>query len=259
MMLRPVIGIPCCLRMMGAHPAHMVMDKYIRAVAEGAGGTVVLIPALGPDLLDFDALLEGLDGVLLTGSHSNVEPVHYAGEASPEGTLHDPARDATTLPLVRAALDRGIPLLGICRGFQELNVALGGTLHQRVHAVDGLMDHREDKDQPADVQYAPTHPVFFTPNGVLSRLLGGAHEDRVNSLHGQGLKQLAPGLAIEAIAPDGLVEAVRVADAEAYALAVQWHPEWRFRESPLSRALFSSFGAAARLRAAQRLGLLEAV
>lgn len=254
MMVRPVIGIPCCLRSLGAHPAHLVVDKYIRAVAEGAGATVVLIPALGESLIDFETLLDGLDGVLLTGSHSNVEPIHYAGEPSAEGTLHDPARDATTLPLIGVALDKQVPLLGICRGFQELNVALGGTLHQQVQAVPGLMDHREDKTAPQEVQYGPAHAVTLIAGGWLRGWLAGADSAMVNSLHGQGLDRLAPGLVVEATAPDGLVEAVRVESAP-YALAVQWHPEWQFRQSPLSRALFTSFGAAARSRAAARLGL----
>ncbi len=248
--MRPLVGIPACARMMGGHPFHVTGDKYIRAVSDGAGALPLLVPALG-DGLDILDLVARLDGILITGSASNVEPHRYGGPPSAEGTLHDPARDATTLPLIRAALEAGVPLLGICRGFQELNVALGGTLHQRVHEVPGLSDHREDTTAPLEVQYGPAHPVRLTPGGVLARLAG--HGDvHVNSVHGQGIDRLAPGLAVEATAPDGLVEAVRVEAAPAFALAVQWHPEWRFREDPLSTALFAAFGTAAAERARRR-------
>jgi len=188
---------------------------------------------------------------MLTGSPSNVEPHRYGGPASAEGTLHDAERDATTLPLIRAAIDMGVPLLGICRGFQELNVAFGGTLHQRVHEVPGMRDHREDKTAPVEVQYAKAHPVRLAPDGLLARI-AGTDELRVNSVHGQGIDRLAPGLSVEATAPDGLVEAVRVDGAGAFALAVQWHPEWRFWEDSASAALFAAFGDAARARAERR-------
>lgn len=236
--------------MIGAHPFHVVGDKYIRAVSDGAHALPLLIPALA-GTLDARETAARLDGLLITGSASNVEPHHYGGPPSLEGTLHDPDRDATTLPLIRAALEAGVPLLGICRGFQELNVALGGSLHQRVHEVSGLADHREDESAPLQVQYGPAHDVNLAPGGVLAGL-AGAGTVRVNSLHGQGIDRLAPGLAVEATAPDGLVEAVRVAGAPAFALAVQWHPEWRFREDPFSTALFEAFGRAAAERAARR-------
>lgn len=251
MTVKPLIGVPACARMIGEHPFHVAGDKYVRAVSDGAGGVPLLIPALGP-ALDIDDLVGRLDGLLVTGSPSNVEPHHYNGPASAPGTLHDPARDATTLPLIRAALDMGVPLLGICRGLQELNVALGGTLHQRVHEVPGFSNHREDKEAPLSVQYGPAHTVRLTPGGVLAGLAGGAADVRVNSLHGQGIDDLASGLAVEATAPDGLVEAVRVAGAPAFALAVQWHPEWRFWEDPLSTALLRAFGTAAAERARRR-------
>lgn len=248
---KPLIGIPACARMMGEHPFHVAGDKYVRAVSDGAGALPMLIPALGT-ALDIDDLVERLDGILVTGSPSNVEPQHYGGAPSEPGTLHDPARDATTLPLIRAALEKGVPLLGICRGLQELNVALGGTLHQRVHERPGHGDHREDKQAPLAVQYGPAHGVRLTPDGVLCGLAHGAAEVRVNSLHGQGIDRLADGLIVEATAPDGLVEAVRVAGAPAFALAVQWHPEWRFWEDPLSTALLRAFGSAAAERARRR-------
>lgn len=248
---KPLIGVPACMRKLGEHPFHVAGDKYVRAVSEGAGALPMLIPALG-DGIDIADLIARLDGLLVTGSPSNVEPHLYGGSASAPGTLHDPARDATTLPLIRAALEAGVPLLGICRGFQELNVALGGTLHQRVQDLPGHLDHREDPDSLVELQYAPAHTVRLAPGGVLSRLAEGAAELRVNSLHSQGIDRLAEGLAVEATACDGLVEGVRVAGAPAFALAVQWHPEWRFWENPLSTALFQAFGDSARQRAASR-------
>lgn len=247
---KPLIGVTACARMLGDHPFHVTGDKYVRAVAEGADAMPLLIPALG-DVLDIADLVGRLDGVLVTGSRSNVEPHHYGAPPSAEGTLHDPARDSTTLPLIRTAIAMGMPVLGICRGLQEMNVALGGTLHAAVHDVPGLNDHREDGSGPVEVQYAPSHPVRLTPGGQLAGLVGRA-EAYVNSLHGQGIARLAPGLVVEATAPDGLVEAIRVEAAPAFALAVQWHPEWRFWEDELSSALFRAFGEAAAGRAARR-------
>jgi putative glutamine amidotransferase len=184
---------------------------------------------------------------MFTGSYSNVEPYHYSGPPSDPGTLHDPARDATTLPLIRKAVASGIPVLGICRGFQEMNVAFGGTLHQKVHEVEGRRDHREDTTRELDVQYGPAHEVALEPGGTLQSLTG---QDRiqVNSLHSQGIDRLGPGLAVEARAPDGLIEAFRVEHAKSFAVAVQWHPEWKAMSNPVSRALFAAFGAAARAR-----------
>lgn len=253
---KPLIGVTACARMMGEHPFHVVGDKYVRAVSDGAGGMPLLIPALGT-ALDMEEVAGRLDGLLVTGSHSNLEPHRYGGAPSEPGTLHDPDRDDTTLPLIRAALEMGVPLLGICRGFQELNVALGGTLHQALHSVPGYDDHREDKRAPLAVQYGLAHSVRLAPGGVLAGLVGGdaggTAEVRVNSLHGQGIDRLADGLVVEATAGDGLVEAVRVAGAPAFALAVQWHPEWRFWEDPLSAALLRAFGAAAVERAHRRI------
>jgi len=246
MSARPLIGIPADRRMLGLHPFHVVGDKYARAVLDAAGGLPLLIPALAEEL-GMDELLERLDGLMLTGSHSNVEPRHYSGPASDPGTLHDPARDATTLPLIRKAVAAGVPVLGICRGFQEMNVAYGGTLHQKVHEVEGKHDHREDAQRELDVQYGPAHEVVLERGGALHGLVG---QDRiqVNSLHSQGIDRLGQGLAVEARAPDGLIEAFRVEQAQAFALAVQWHPEWKAMSNPFSRALFAAFGAAARAR-----------
>ena len=241
---RPVIGIPADRRMIGPHPFHAVGEKYIAAVVQAADCLPLLIPVLETPL-DVAQILAHVDGIFFPGSPSNVEPTHYAGNPSVPGTLHDPYRDATTLSLIPRAVEHGVPVLGVCRGFQEMNVAMGGTLHQRVHEVEGLGDHREDKEQPLDVQYAPTHDVLLEEGGVL-RKLAGADRIRVNSLHWQGVDRLAPGLVVEARAPDGLVEAFRVQTAQNFALAVQWHPEWKVMTNPFSQALFAEFGRASR-------------
>lgn len=247
---RPLVGIACCTRLQGAHRFHMVGDKYIQAARSGADVSVLLLPALGEDSID---LLSQLDGILLTGSHSNVEPRHYGAAQQQEDMLTDPLRDATTLTLIRAAIEQQVPVLGICRGFQEINVALGGSLHQAVHQVAGLQDHREDKKQPLQQQYGISHPVELQPGGQLARLMSDVRTQQVNSLHGQGVQRLAPGLRAEALAPDGLVEAFSLEDSNAgFLLAVQWHPEWQMAQHPFYRAIFETFGNACRARAATR-------
>jgi len=247
---KPLVGIPADRRLLNLHFFHCVGEKYIRAVAEGAQALPVLLPSLGdPEFTS--AVLDRLDGILLTGSPSNVEPHHYQGPASAPGTLHDAHRDASTLPLIPQAVARGIPLLAICRGFQEMNVAFGGTLWQRLQEVPGLLDHREDLRAPLDEQYGPAHEVRLAAGGMLRQLAGGERL-RVNSLHSQGVQTLGRGLTVEATAPDGVVEAFRAAEAPAFAVAVQWHPEWKMAENEFSRALFAAFGEAARQRAARR-------
>jgi putative glutamine amidotransferase len=194
-----------------------------------------------------------LDGLFLTGAISNVGPHHYGAMLSDPASPADPARDQVSLALVREAVRRGLPLLGVCRGLQEINVALGGTLHQAVHDVPGLNDHREDAARDLDGQYGPSHRVDFTPGGML-HLFTGLDHAQVNSLHGQGIDRLAPPLAVEATAPDGLIEAFRLDRTDAFLLGVQWHPEWHFRDDPLSVTIFRSFGTAARAyQAARRL------
>jgi putative glutamine amidotransferase len=250
-MRSPIVLVPACVNRIGAHPYHTAQLKYVAAVADGARCTPLIVPALGA-ATDFEALLALADGVMLTGSPSNIDAALY-GEALLDPSLPlDAARDATTLPLIRAAIKRGIPLLAICRGFQEVNVALGGSLHQAVHAMPGMADHRERKDDTLDQQYAPSHRVLLDPGGRMVQILNGAGEIMVNSLHGQGINQLAPGLAVEAHADDGLVEAYRVADAKGFTLAVQWHPEWRFSDNPDSVKLFRAFGDACRAYKATR-------
>jgi putative glutamine amidotransferase len=221
---------------------HQANDEYIVAVRDGAGALPLLIPATD-DPLPVEDILAAVDGLLFTGAPSNVAPAQYGATARP-GTELDVRRDATTLPLLRAAIAAGKPLLAICRGFQELNVALGGSLHQHVHEIPGRLDHHEPQNAPSrDVEYAPAHPVTLSPDGLLARLSGQA-EAMVNSLHHQGIDRLAPGLAVEAVAPDGQIEGVSLPDAKGFVLGVQWHPEWAWAENPLSRAIFKGFGAA---------------
>lgn len=241
--MRPIVGFPCCRRMRGLHPFHMVGEKYIAAVREGADATPLLIPSF-ENPLDPDDVLDSVSGLLFTGSPSNVDPALY-GATPREDTLLDPYRDGLTIPLLKAAIARGTPVLAICRGFQELNVALGGTLHQHIHEVPGRDDHREDESADLDTQYGPSHEVKVREGGLLMRLTGCA-SFRVNSLHSQGIDRLAPGLVAEAIAPDGQIEAVTLENAGAFVLGVQWHPEWRWSENAQSRAIFAAFGAALR-------------
>lgn len=250
MSARPVIAIPACRRILDPHPFHMVGEKYLAAIAEASDALPWMVPAFG-DVDLVENLLDRVDGLFLTGSYSNVEPHRYGGDPSREGTLHDPDRDSTTLPLIHRALERKMPLFAACRGFQELNVALGGTLHQHVHEVAGFHNHLENPDDPLEVQYGPSHPVTLVEGGLLSSLTDELTV-MVNSLHAQAVDRLADGATVEAIADDGLVEAFRVDGHEGFAIGVQWHPEWKVRENPLSLALFRRFGDAARAWAAER-------
>jgi putative glutamine amidotransferase len=244
----PFIGIPCCLRTIHERPFHTVSERYPAAIIDAAGCLPVLIPSIGPKI-DCGALLDGLDGLLLTGSPSNVEPSHYGGPPSQEGTLHDPDRDATTLPLIREAVRRDMPILAICRGIQELNVALGGTLHQRIFEMPGRFNHRRRKGPMSlDERYGPAHSVVVSAGGRLIELAGSA-ELMVNSLHGQGIDRPGPDLFIEAVAPDGQIEAVSLPGAR-FVIGVQWHPEYKALENPFSRALFAAFAQACHATAA---------
>ncbi len=250
MTAQPVVGISADRRMVDPHPFHMVGEKYITAIHDGADALPLLIPALG-ESLDLDAILARIDGLFLTGSPSNVEPRHYAGSPSTVGTWHDPERDQTTLPLIELALQRGVPLFAVCRGFQELNVVLGGTLHQLVHEVPGYHCHKENSEDPLDVQYGPSHKVTLMEGGIL-RGLSNSDTVTVNSLHSQAVAKLADGVTVEAVADDGLIEGFRVDDARTFALAVQWHPEWRVRDNAFSMNIFRAFGNACRERAANK-------
>jgi len=209
----------------------------------------VIVPALG-DALAADELLDRLDGVLFTGSPSNVAVHHYNGAPDRVDSPQDPGRDAITLPLIREALAQKVPVLCICRGFQELNVALGGSLHTRIHEQPDFNDHRAKTNVPFDEMYWPAHRIEFTPDGVFAKLMGKT-ATTVNSLHWQGIDRVSDRLVVEGRAPDGVVEAVRVKDA-GFALGAQWHPEFRATENPDSVKLFKAFGDAARERAKQR-------
>ncbi len=259
-MMKPVIGIVADLHTGSKHSTHAVQEKYLEAVTAGADAIALILPALIPrpgaawtELSDLADTLALLDGVFLTGAISNVEPSRYGAALEDPDSPADPARDHVSLSLIDLAVARGMPVLGVCRGFQEINVALGGSLHQQVHDTPGLNDHREKPGLTLDEQYAPSHDIAITPGGLLHALCGLEHA-RVNSLHGQGVACLAPGLAVEAVAPDGLIEAFRLDRTDNFLLGVQWHPEWGFRADPLSTAIFSAFGTAARAYQSARLG-----
>ncbi len=241
---KPLIGIPADRRQLGPHPFHMVGEKYATGIRDGAEGLPILIPALG-DSVDAEALLQRVDGIFLTGSPSNVEPHHYDGAASRSGTMHDPHRDATTLPLIELALSNGVPLFAVCRGFQELNVVLGGSLHQHVHEIEGYHCHKANPDDPLDIQYGPSHEIHLVEGGIL-RDLAGTDTATVNSLHSQGIARLAEGVTVEAVADDGLIEGFRVDGAKNFALGLQWHPEWKVLDDSFSTAIFRAFGDACR-------------
>lgn len=247
-MRKPVVLVPACNKPIGEHLFHVAGKKYVDAVRL-AGALPLVVPTAESD--EIDALLDLCDGVLLTGSASNVHPSHF-GEAVHDTALPlDPQRDAWTLPLIRRALQRGLPLLAICRGTQEVNVALGGSLHQAVQEVAPHADHRAPPDQSAAVQYAPAHEVQVLPGGVLERVL-----DRprfvVNSVHGQAVNRLADGARVEARAPDGLVEAFSMPDAPGFNLCVQWHPEWQAADNLQSMQMLRAFGAACRTQRDRR-------
>ena len=238
----PVVIVTSCNRSFGEHPFHIAGRKYVDAVRL-TGALPLIAPPFAVD--EIDALLATADGVLLTGSPSNVHPSHFNEAVHDESLPLDPERDAWTLPLVRRALAIGMPLLAICRGTQEVNVALGGTLHQAVQEQPGYIDHRDDPDAPASVQYGPAHAVHVVSGGLLHRILG-AEAAEVNSLHGQGVARLAPGLRVEATAPDGMIEAFTAPDAAGFNLCLQWHPEWQAAGNPVSMKILGAFGAAVR-------------
>ncbi len=245
--MKPLIGISCCTKLFGAFGManHAASDTYIRATDRLVDGVPVLIPANG-DMADVATLLSRLDGIILTGSRSNVQPALYDGPPHAEGTPEDAKRDAVTLPLIRAAVAAGVPVLAICRGMQELNVALGGTLHQRLQDLPDRIDHSTPMHPNPRVRTGKSHSVRITPGSWLHRL-AGATEIPVNSLHNQGMDRLAPTLVAEGVAPDGTVEAVR-GIAPGFVIGVQWHPEYDWETDAVSRRIFEAFGAAVRQR-----------
>lgn len=241
---RPLIGVISDRRMQGEHPFHMVGEKYLRAIADGADACPVALPLLN-DGFDVLEILDRLDGIFLTGSPSNVEPHHYMGDPSEPGTWHDPHRDLAALAMIPAAIRAGMPLLAVCRGFQEMNVSFGGSLHQMVHKLPEYGMHKENPEDPLDVQYSASHAVTFSKGGLLEKITGrqGA---MVNSLHSQGVSRLGDELEVEAVADDGLIEGFIVRNSPGFTLAVQWHPEWKVLENPVSSAIFRAYGDACR-------------
>ncbi len=240
-----IVGIPACAKRLAEMPFHQTPARYAQVVLDGVGALPVLIPPVGEPML---GLLDDLDGLLVPGSPSNVHPSRYDGGESETPDFHDLERDHTTLPLIRAAIAAAIPVLAICRGIQELNVALGGSLIQRVHARPDLLDHRGGPG-PHETRYGPRHPVTLT--GALARILD-ADSIQVNSVHGQAIDRLASGLVVEARAPDGTIEAVAMPSAPGWVVGVQWHPEWAFAANPHSVAIFTAFGDACRARHARQ-------
>jgi len=240
----PLVGLPADTYESHGFLFHSLGDKYVRAVAEVADCTPVMIPSM-IDALRLEPLLDHFDGILMTGAVSNVHPPHYGEDATTDHEPYDHARDAITLKLIRAVIDRGIPLFCICRGFQELNVVLGGTLETELQKGEGRLDHRAPQSPDTDVRYAPAHSIAIAPGGMLERILGKS-ETRINSIHRQGVKKLAPGLNVEATAPDGVIEAVSVKNAKAFAFGTQWHPEYKAASNPDSVKLFTAFGDAVR-------------
>lgn len=257
----PVVGISSCRRSPeGSFYVYWCSEKYVEAVARGADALPMIIPSValqGPPEGWMDELIPKLDGLMLTGSRTNVEPHHY-GKPVFDGDEADPHRDATVLPLTRAAIDAGVPVLAICRGIQELNVALGGSLHQKVHEIPERIDHRADRSKNLEDRFLMRHKIAIRSDGLLARFASGA-EETVNSLHGQSIDQLADGLVVEATAPDGTIEAVSMPEAKAFTLGVQWHAEWDFEDVPLYQTLIAGFGEAVHARAAgRRIGALRA-
>jgi putative glutamine amidotransferase len=251
----PLVAVTTDVKETGGHPSFTVTRKYVDPVLEISQCLPLLLPSVGA-ALPTQALLDTVDGLLFTGAPSNVQPHLYGHLLNDPQSLQDSARDATTLPLISAAIARGLPILAICRGFQEINVALGGTLHQAVHNVPGMQDHREDKNAPIAQQYAPAHRVDAVAGGLLARIVGQT-DWQVNSVHGQGIAQLAASLTPLAHAPDGLIEAYTHRSAHSFLLAVQWHPEWQAARNPVSTAIFKAFGLACEAYAIKRAAQLQ--
>ncbi len=247
----PIIGVPMCIKETDGQFVHWVGDKYLRAIAEVARAYPLSFPAMG-EIVHLDDLLDRLDGLLFTGSASNVAVHHYKGDPDRPESPQDPGRDGITLPLIRRAIDREMPILCICRGLQELNVALGGTLYTQVHAqLDGALDHRAPQTSNFAEKYQARHGVTFTKGSTFSQVLGKT-ETMINSLHWQAVNQIAPRLQVEGRAPDGVIEAVTIKDYSPFGMAVQWHPEFNASENEDSVKLFQAFGQACRAHQAKK-------
>lgn len=239
----PIVGLPADTFEKSGFLFHSVGDKYLRAVAEIAKCQPLMIPS--SEVISIDDVLDQLHGLVLTGALSNVHPPHYGDAPSADHEPYDHARDMTTLQLIRKAIGRGMPFFCICRGFQELNVGLGGTLETELQRGEGRLDHRAPPAEDITVRYGPAHKISISPGGLLERILG-KRETMVNSIHRQGIRQLAAPLAIEAVAPDGIIEAVSVKASKSFAFGTQWHPEFKAADNPDSVKLFTAFGDAVR-------------
>ena len=241
---RPFIGIVTCSVEEPDGLFFRTGEKYVRAINDYSNSLPMLIPSLGDDL-DMKALFSRLDGILFTGSPSNVHPDLYGGPSQREGKKEDKRRDATTMRMLDMALSSGKPIFCICRGHQELNVFLGGTLHQHIHEIEGFNDHREYMDKPLQESYAPRHPITLIEGGKLATINKGSLTAKVNSLHWQGIEKKADDLFVEAIAEDGIIEACTVPSAKGYVLSVQWHPEHPTAlQDSFNRDIFADFGKA---------------
>ncbi|KQQ61004.1 glutamine amidotransferase [Rhizobium sp. Leaf311] len=244
-MSKPIIAIPADIRSLDGAEWHAAQTQYLAAALKVADVMSFIVPAF-EEGNDIDAILDRVDGLLVSGSATNVHPSLYGVEAKESDGPFDPARDATSLPLIRRAIDRGVPMLAICRGIQELNVALGGTLASEIQEQPGIWDHRKPDDIDRDKAFAIRQPVYIREGSCIAQHLGMTGEVQINSLHRQAIAKTAPRLQVEATAEDGTIEAVSVIDAKGFAVGVQWHPEyWAETDAP-SRALFKAFGTAVR-------------
>lgn len=249
-MFQPLVAVSTDVRQFENYTWHAVPQQYLEAAISGAGVLPVLLPSFGPRL-DLDGLLDAVDGVMLTGSKSNVHPSLYGGDAGEANGPYDTDRDDTTLPLIRKAIERGVPLLAICRGIQEMNVALGGTLATEIQEREGALDHRAPVSDDQDERFAIRQSVSIKPGSCLAGVFG-ADDIMVNSVHRQAVERLGARLQVEAVAEDGTVEAVSVKDAPAFAVGVQWHPEYWVSSDSVSQRIFRAFGEAVRRHAAAR-------
>ncbi len=255
-MKRPVVGIIASAQMVEERfAAQRVGERNLQAVKEVAGALPLMF-AGSPELTDIDALLEVVDGILLTGGRANVHPSFYGVEPDPAYEPYDIPRDELALGLIKTCVERGVPLLGLCRGFQEINVAYGGTLHPEIRELPGRMNHRMPRlpsgeiHPDLEVVYGDRHDVRLTPGGVFQKLYG-CDTIRVNSLHGQGILEPGKRVVVEGVAEDGTVEAISIAEAPGFALGVQWHAEYKASLHPINRALLQAFGDAVKAQAAK--------
>ncbi|TWH25922.1 MULTISPECIES: gamma-glutamyl-gamma-aminobutyrate hydrolase family protein [unclassified Aminobacter] len=249
-MRQPLVAVSTDTRQFENYTWHAAPQQYLEAAVAVAGVLPVLVPSFG-DRIDLDSVLDNVDGVLITGSRSNVNPELYGGEATEENGPYDPARDSTSIPLIRRAIERGVPLLAICRGIQEMNVALGGTLATEIQEREGVWDHRAPVSDNQDERFAIRQPVQIKEGSCLANVFG-AGEIMINSVHRQAVEKLGERLQVEAVAPDGTVEAISVIGSRAFAVGVQWHPEYWAKSDDASARIFRAFGDAVREHAASR-------